>query len=410
MPSPARWTLASLLCLGLLGGCTTPAEEPTAHGNLEENNAVFSFALQEFQDKNEIAGAVTLVVSADRIIALEAFGLADIASGRPMRKDSVFWIASMTKPLTAIGVMMLVEEGKLQLDDPVEKYLPAFKGQKLSVGQNLSAPPRVVTVRDLLTHTGGLASVVPTAANQPVDTVPLAAMVDLSGRTPLVSAPGAKWAYSNAGINTLGRLIEVCSGQPYAEFIQQRLLEPLDMNSTTFWPDVTLQASLATPYRKDKTTGELVAATNTRFSLPLQNKARTALPAGGLFSTANDLAQFYQMILSGGKLNGQRFLRRETLQLMTTNQLGDLPKVSFAPGMHMGLGFHIVDQPTGVTESLAHGSFGHGGAYGTQAWVDPVRKVAYILLLQRTDLPNSDGSDLRREFQRTARELVKSAH
>ena len=246
------------------------------------------------------------------------------------------------------------------------------------------------------------------AANRPVDTVPLATMVDLTGRTPLVSAPGTKWAYSNAGINTLGRLIEVCSGQPYAEFIQQRLLDPLDMNSTSFWPDVTLQASLATPYRKDKVTGELVAAVNARFSLPLQNKARTAIPAGGLFSTANDLAQFYQMILNGGKLNGQRILPATTLQLMTTNQLGALPKVSFVPGMHMGLGFHVVDQPTGVTESLAVGSFGHGGVYGTQAWVDPVRKVAYILLIQRTDLPNSDGSDIRREFQRTALELVKT--
>ena len=401
-------SLLPLTCLAwavLTGGCSPKPQRTVA--DLEENNAVFSFALQELQEKHEFAGAVTMVVGPDRIVALEAFGLADIASGRPMRKDSVFWIASMTKPITAMGVLMLVEEGKVGLDDPVEKYLPAFKGQQFSSPTGLVPAPRPVTIRDLLTHTSGLSPAMPTAANQPVDTVPLAAMADLSGHSPLVSAPGTKWAYSNAGINTLGRIIEVVSGQPYADFVQKRFLDPLDMNSTSFWPDVTLQASLATPYRKDKVTGELVAAGNSRFSSPLENRRRTAIPAGGLFSTANDLAQLYQMILRGGELDGHRFLRPETLKLMTTNQLGEMPKVSFAEGMHMGLGFHLVGTPVGVTESLSPGSFGHGGAYGTQAWIDPVRRKAYVLLIQRTDLPNSDGSDIRREFQKTAVEAFK---
>jgi len=402
MRRPALLPLTCLALAACCGGCASrPAEDAVG---LEENNAVFSFALQELQEKNEFAGAVTMVVGPDRIVALEAFGLADIAAGRPMRKDSVFWIASMTKPITAMGVLMLVEEGKLGLDDPVEKHLPAFKGQKLATPQGLATPPRPVTVRDLLTHTSGLAPTMPTPAGKPVDTVPLSAMADLSGRTPLVTAPGAKWAYSNTGINALGRIIEVISGQPYAEFVQKRFLEPLDMNSTSFWPDVTLQASLATSYRKDKVTGELIADANPRFSQPLQNRQRTALPAGGLFSTANDLAQLYQMILRGGELDGHRFLKPETLKLMATNQLGDLPKVSFAPGMHMGLGFHLVHAPQGVTESLSPGSFGHGGAYGTQAWIDPVLRRAYVLLIQRTDLPNSDGSEIRRVFQLTARE------
>jgi len=389
----------------LASGCAHQAVDEIT--SLEDNNAVFSFALQELQEKHEFAGAVTMVVGPKRIVALEAFGLADIASGRPMRKDSVFWIASMTKPITAMGVLMLFEEGKVGLDDPVEKYLPSFKGQKLGTSTGPAPSPRPVTVRDLLTHTSGLSATTPTAANQPVDTIPLAAMVDHSGRTALVSAPGAKWAYSNTGINTLGRIIEVVSGQPYADFVQKRFFDLLDMNSTSFWPDDTLQASLATPYRKDKVTGELIAAGNSRFSSPLQNRSRTAIPAGGLFSTANDLAQLYQMILRGGELDGHRFLRPETLKLMTTNQLGEMPKVSFAEGMHMGLGFHLVATPIGVTESLSPGSFGHGGAYGTQAWIDPVRRKAYVLLIQRTDLPNSDGSEIRREFQKTAVEAFK---
>ncbi|GBL28119.1 esterase EstB [Verrucomicrobiota bacterium] len=403
-----RHALLPLTCfvLALLAsGCTQPA--PREEISLDESNAVFSFALQELQEKQEFAGAVTMVVGPNRIIALEAFGLADIASGRPMRKDSVFWIASMTKPITAMGVLMLVEEGKVGLDEPVEKYLPSFKGQKVATPTGPVPAPRPVTVRDLLTHTSGLSAASLTAANQPVDTIPLAAMVDHSGRTPLISAPGAKWAYSNTGINALGRIIEVVSGQPYADFVQKRFFDPLDMNSTSFWPDDTLQASLATPYRKDKATGKLIPAGNSRFSNPLENRARTALPAGGLFSTANDLAQLYQMILRGGELDGHRFLRPETLKLMTTNQLGEMPKVSFAEGMRMGLGFHVVGTPVGVTESLSPGSFGHGGAYGTQAWIDPVRRQAYVLLIQRTDLANSDGSEIRREFQKTAVEAFK---
>ena len=405
MRRPALLPLTCFTLALLAGGCTPhSAVEPVS---LEDNNAVFSFALQELQEKPEFAGAVTMVVGPDRIIALEAFGLADIASGRPMRKDSLFWIASMTKPITAMGVLMLVEEGKLGLDDPVEKYLPSFKAQKLATPTGPVPTPRPVTIRDLLTHTSGLSAASLTAANQPVDTVPLAAMVDHSGRTPLISAPGAKWAYSNTGINALGRIIEVVSGQPYPDFVQKRFFDPLGMNSTSFWPDDTLQASLATPYRKDKATGKLIAAGNSRFSNPLQNRARTAIPAGGLFSTANDLAQLCQMILRGGELDGHRFLRPETLKLMTTNQLGEMPKVSFAEGMRMGLGFHVVGTPIGVTESLSPGSFGHGGAYGTQAWIDPVRRQAYILLIQRTDLANSDGSEIRREFQKTAVEAFK---
>jgi CubicO group peptidase (beta-lactamase class C family) len=321
-----------------------------------------------------------------------------------MRRDSVFWIASMTKPITAMGVLMLVEEGKLGLDDPVAKFLPAFRAQTLTTKSGPAQPRRAVTVRDLLTHTSGLTAASPTPAGQPVDTLSLEAMTDFYGRQPLLSEPGAKWAYSNAGINTLGRIMEVVSGQAYADFVQRRFLDPLGMESTSFWPTAEMVGRMATPYRKDKATGELVAAGNSRFSEPLSDRRRTAIPAGGLFSTAEDLTQLYQMILLGGELDGRRYLKAETLRLMATNQLGDLPKVSFAPGMHMGLGFHLVHAPQGVTESLSPGSFGHGGAYGTQAWIDPVRRRAYILLIQRTDLPNSDGSEIRRIFQQTAQE------
>ncbi len=390
--------LSLLLGVLLVTGCNPEKPMP------ENENAVTAFALQHFVDNDEISGAVTAVVGPDGLIAVEAFGLADVAKKRSMGKDSMFWIASMTKPMTALGVMMLVEEGKVKLDDPLEKYVPAFNGIQLKTAQGLVAPKRLVTVKDLLTHTSGIDTAAVTAPNAPVDSLPFAEMCDAYAKKPLVDEPGSKWTYNNNAINLLGRVIEVASGKPYADFMQERLFDPLDMPNTTFWPSPDHLDVLAKPYAKNKETGELVEAKNSRFSEPLHDPKRTPFPAGGLYSCAKDLGQLYQMLLNGGTLDGKRYLKAATLKQMTSNQLGDLPKVSFAPGMQMGLGFHIVNEPQEVTESLSIGSYGHGGAFGTQAWIDPVKKRAYVLLIQRTDLKNSDQSDIRREFQKAAKE------
>lgn len=391
-------TLSLALGLLLLTGCQKEKPMP------ESENAVTAFALQHFVDQDEITGAVTAVVGPDGVIAWEAFGLADIAKKRSMSKDSMFWIASMTKPMTAMGVMMLVEEGKVKLDDPLEKYVPEFKGIRVKTAQGLVAPRRLVIVQDLLTHTSGIDTGAVTPPGAPIDTLPLAEMCVAYAKKPLADQPGAKWTYNNNAINLLGRIIEVAGGKPYADFMQERLFDPLGMENTTFWPTPDHLDVLAKPYSKNKETGALVEAKNSRFSEPLHDPKRTPFPAGGLYSCAKDLALLYQMLLNEGELDGKRYLRAETLKQMTSNQLGDLPKVSFAPGMHMGLGFHVVAQPQEVTESLSVGTYGHGGAYGTQAWIDPVKKRAYVLLIQRTDLKNSDQSDIRREFQKAAKE------
>ena len=370
----------------------------------DNENAVTSFALQHFIDNDEITGAVTAVVGPDGIIAIEAFGLADVAKKRSMGKDSMFWIASMTKPMTAMGVMMLVEEGKVKLDDPLEKFVPEFKGIQVKTAQGVVASKRLVTVKDLLTHTSGVDTGAVTPAGAPVDTLPLAEMAVAFAKKPLTDQPGAKWSYNNNGINLLGRIIEVTSGKPYEDFMEERLFEPLGMTNTTFWPTPDHLDVAAKPYSKNKETGALVEAKNARFSEPLHNPKRTPLPAGGLFSCAKDLSKLYQMLLNEGQLGGKRYLKASTLKQMATNQLGDLPKVSFAPGMQMGLGFHIVNVPQDATESLSAGTYGHGGAFGTQAWIDPVKKRAYVLLIQRVDLKNSDQSDIRREFQKAAKE------
>ncbi len=391
-----------LLSLGLglflLTGCDRDKPMP------DNENAVTAFALQHFVDKDVITGAVTAVVGPDGIIALEAFGLADVAKKRSMSKDSMFWIASMTKPMTAMGVMMLVEEGKVKLDDPLEKFVPEFKGIQLKTAQGLVAPKRVVTVKDLLTHTSGVDTGAVTLPGAPIDTLPLATMAAAYAKKPLTDQPGAKWTYNNNGINLLGRIIEVASGKPFADFMEERLFEPLGMDNTTFWPNPDHMDVLAKPYSKSKDSDELVEAKNSRFSEPLHDPKRSALASGGLYSCAKDLSQLYQMLLNEGELDGKRYLKAATLKQMTSNQLGDLAKVSFAPGMHMGLGFHIVNVPQEATESLSAGTYGHGGAFGTQAWIDPVKKRAYVLLIQRTDLKNSDQSEIRREFQKAAKE------
>lgn len=356
--------------------------------------------LQKFVDDKTISGAVTLVASPKRVLSLEAVGFADIAAKKPMAEDAMFWIASMTKPMTSVALMMLVDDGKLSIDDPVEKYLPEFKDQKLAVGKDLKAPQHKVTVKHLLTHTSGLIGKSP-LDKEAIDVLSLKDAVVSYAHAPLQFEPGSKWSYCNPGINTLGRLIEVISGQPYAEFMQKRLFTPLGMKDTTFWPNDAQLARLAKSYTLNADKTALDETTVKYLTAPYSNTKRSPLAAGGLFSCAPDLVKFYQMVLNGGEANGKRLIKAETLKQMETNQTGDL-KVSFADGMHMGLGFHIVNQPQGVTESLSPGTFGHGGAYGTQAWIDPQKKLIMVLLVQRANFPNSDQSDVRREFQKAA--------
>lgn len=363
-------------------------------------------ALQQFVDDHTIAGAVTLVVGKEGVKSLESVGLRDLSAKDPMPKDAMFWIASMTKPMTSMALMMLVEEGKLSIEDPVEKHLPEFKGQMLVADKTadhtvLKKPSRPITIKDLLTHTSGLIGKSPLEASA-LDKLTLREAVLTYALSPLTFEPGSKWSYCNPGINTLGRLVEVASGKPFEVFMRERLFTPLGMKDSTFWPNNEQLSRLATSYKPKADNTGLEATTVTYLSPVLGDHKRMPMPAGGLFSCARDLARIYQMVLNEGTLEGHRYLKAETLKLMTTNQLGDLPKVSFAEGMNMGLGFHIVKTPQGVTESLSPGSFGHGGAYGTQAWIDPSRGLAIVLLIQRAGLPNSDQSEMRRVLQKTA--------
>ena len=365
-------------------------------------------ALQQFVDKHIIAGAVTVVGTNKGIVQLEAIGSLHLDAKEPMPKDALFRIASMTKPITAVGIMILADKGKLSVDDPVEKHLPEFKGQMLVEKRTaerltLKKPVRPITLRDLLTHTSGLPGYPPGLGNlyRKRDRSLAEAILALSQR-PLEFEPGSRWSYCNSGIDTLGRVIEVVSGQSYEDFLAQRIFEPLGMKDTTFRPSKEQLKRLAGLYNvKD---GKLVAMPGSLIG-PSAG-ARHPIPAGGLYSTGADQARFYRMMLNSGSLDGKRILTEASVKTMTQAQTAEL-KAGFTPGMAHGLGFAVVRHPEGVTGMLSPGTFGHGGAFGTQAWADPKRGLFMVLLIQRTGLRNSDASDMRREFQRLAVDAIK---
>src|SRR5947209_5998128 len=365
--------------------------------------------MQEYVDRGEIAGAVTLVGRHDAVLDLSTVGSADLDKHRPMTQETIFRIASMTKPITAIGIMMLVDEGKLSVEDSVEKHLPEFRGQMLVASRDKSAgtetlkkPRRPITVRDLLTHTSGLPGWPPGLADiyRKRDRT-LAEGILVVSQRPLDFEPGSKWAYCNTGIDTLGRIIEVVGGQAYEDFLRSRLFDPLGMTDTTFYPTQAQRDRVAVTYGKKD--GRLVAGKTSIIELPAH--ARYAIPAGGLYSAAPDLAKLYEMMLNRGTFGGRRYLSETAVEAMTRVQT-DL-NTGFVGGMDWGFGWGVVRDPKDVTESLSPGSYGHGGAFGTQVWIDPVKDLFTVLLIQRDGLANSDGTAMRRDLQNLAAAMVK---
>lgn len=355
--------------------------------------------------KNEVAGAVTVVVRKDKVLHLECSGFADLATHRPMTPDTLFWIASMTKPVTAAAVLMLQDEGRLNVSDPVEKYLPEFASLKTPSGK-----PARLTITQILTHTSGLGEASgPAAASART----LADLVPLWLAVPMQYEPGAKWSYTQSGINAAARIVEVVSGLPFDVFLEKRLFRPLGMKSTTFYPTREQRARLVTAYARNKDTGSLdLVPPRPEFG----PKDRPPQGNGGLYSTATDYSRFCQMLLDGGRFRGRQILSPQAVRFMSSPQTGDLPTGFFqgeAFGRHganygWGLGTCVLRTPhEGVAAPLSPGTFGHGGAWGTQAWIDPVKGVAYVLMVQRSNFPNSDASEVRRAFQNAAAAAIR---
>ncbi|MBY0231362.1 MAG: beta-lactamase family protein [Gemmataceae bacterium] len=358
---------------------------------------------QKFIDAGDIPGAVLALGTKDSV-HIEAVGKRSLEPAADMEKDTPFRIASMTKPIVGAAIQLLIEDGRLAATDPVEKHLPEFKGQMVvsERGEDtltLRKPKRPITVRDLLTHTSGLSAYPPGFGDFYMgrDRSLAEAALAVSQR-PLDFEPGTKWAYCNSGIDTLGRIVEKVSGKPFEAFMQERIFDPLGMKDTSFHPTEEQLKRTASLYSKEK--GRLVLAKDTLLGPP--GKGKHPIPAGGLYSTAADVSRFYQAML-GGKA---KLLKQESIKEMTTVHTGDL-KAGFTSSMGFGYAFAVVRKPEGATEHLSAGSFGHGGAFGTQSWADPEKGHFVVLMIQRTGLPNADASEMRKELQRLAVEALK---
>jgi CubicO group peptidase (beta-lactamase class C family) len=368
--------------------------------------------IQRYIDAREISGAVTLVARKGRVVHFEAHGLMDLEAKKPMAKDAIFRLASMTKPVTGVAVLMLVEEGKIRLGDPVSRFIPEFKDTKVAMPRAGSGrggtPPEIytvpadreITIRDLLTHTSGLMSggiaqmtAQPMALRTPSDT--LATAIPRLSAVPLDFQPGTQWAYSgSAGPDVLSRIVEIVSGQSYDEYLRTRLFEPLGMKDTFFSPPDDRLARIPTLYQK-----------NGLQKSPDQRTAKTGYFSGaaGLLSTAEDYSRFAQMLLNGGVLDGKRILGPRTVELMASNHVGEMFNGKLgrsAHGMGYGLLVAVIQDSVAAGLRVSNGSFGWDGLYGTQCWIDPKEQMVMLLMIQEQVIP------VQRDFENAVMQAI----
>ena len=378
--TPLAFLIALLLATILGSASARAAGDDTAPPVVP----AISASLQQFVDRGDLPGAVALVAQHGKLVHLGAVGYADVETERPMRPDTLFSIMSMTKPVAAVATLICCDDGRLSLDEPLARWLPEFD----------QAPNNKITLRHVLTHTSGLFS-------DQRNTGTLAETVARLAKHKLQFEPGARWLYS-PGLTVAGRAVEVASGLPFDEFVDKRICQPLKMSATRFRLSPDDEKRLATTYAYNSR-DKVLSPVQINFLGPMET--RSPNPSGGLYSTAADLLRFYQMLLSRGELDGVLILKPETVDEMRLPQTGEL-KAGFVPGSAWGLGIGLVQQPRGITAMLSPGTFGHGGMLGTQAWADPKRGAVFILLIQRTGLPNSDASKYRLAFQEAAAEAL----
>ena len=403
--SPTRPLAALLAAIVLLHAGVAEAQDaqtagltraaPADVGLSEAGVAKIGALMQTMVDEGELAGAVTLVARHGKIAHFSSVGKQDRDQDAPMSEDTIFRIYSMTKPIAGVALMTFYDEGAFNLDDPVAKFIPEFKGLKVAASDGPEGQPVVVdaahemTIRELVSHTGGLTygffsrSQVDTLYQQ-ADVLnrdsTLKEMVGKLGAIPLRQQPGSAWHYSVA-VDVQGYLVEVLAGKPFDEVLQERIFEPLGMVDTAFWVPPEKAERLAALYRQTPG-GELVPMPSEYLTKP-----KLLSGGGGLVSTAMDYARFCQMLLNGGEFAGVRILKPETVALMHTNQLPDSidfinPRVA-TPGNTFGIDFAIVEEPDGTTDhALAEGEYWWYGIAGTWFGINPVQDVFIVGMIQ----------------------------
>ena len=392
-----------------------PSASPESVGMAPDRIARIHKAMQGFVDRKEVGGVVTLVAREGKLVDVHAVGFQDVEGKKPMRTDTIFRIASMTKPITSVAVMMLYEEGKLLLTDPVSRYIPSFKGQRVVGKEPGTTVPaqRDITVRDLLAHRSGITygflnfSTVGNTYRSTgvsdgltVTPVTLAENIDKLAAVPLVSQPGTEFNYS-LSTDVLGRLVEVVSGMSFDAFLKQRILDPLGMRDTSFevadakWSRFATvyapEANGIRPMKDPEQFGNTFMSPNAYYKAPKKYFSGGA----GLTSTIADYSRFAQMLLNGGELNSARLLSPKTVELMASDHTSDVPPSPIiGPGGQFGLGFKVTTN-LGASQALgSEGIFGWSGIYGTNFWVDPKERLIAIVMVQRYP-----GSPIAASFQ-----------
>jgi len=421
----SRILTASLLAAVFFLPCVSAQDFPTAKpesvGLSSERLERITTTVQHSIDDKRIAGAVTLVMRHGQVAWFKAQGMADREAAKPMQRDSIFRICSMTKPITSAGLMILYEEGKFLLDDPVSKYLPEFKNPKVLVkpagGKPYTIPAKhEITIRDLLRHTSGLtynwnedlgqmyADAKVTHGLLQYDGT-IADNVKNLAALPLLFNPGEKWEYS-LGIDVAGRLIEVLSGKPLDEFLRTRIFDPLSMNDTYFYlPDAKVsRIAVAYTYYDGKglnrfpdtpiVEGPMIYSAD----YPYRGPKKLFAGGAGLVSTVMDYARFSQMILNGGKLGNTRILSRKTVELMSHDQIGKID-----PDMGFGIGFGISGIKAPLDELSSAGAIGWGGFFYTTFSIDPKEDMIVVFMAQ---LHPAGGLTLDHEVQVLAEQAV----
>ena len=418
--------VAALAALALpLGAVSLTPARPEEVGLSPERLQRVREAVQRHVDEKTIAGAVTIVARRGRVAHFEAQGLMDVEGRKPMAKDAIFRLASTSKPITSVAVMMLVEEGKVRLSDPISRFIPEFAAlNKVAVPRpggrgaagggrgagrgggepayDLVTANREITVQDLLTHGSGLlsgglgASAAPTRS--PDDT--LAAYIPKLAAVPLDYQPATLWRYSGqAGFDVLSRIVEIASGLPYDRFLKTRIFDPLGMKDTGFVVPAASQPRLATIYRR--TPEGLQRGENQNMLM----RTTYFSGAGGMVSTAEDYLHFAQMLVNGGELDGKRLLGPRTVELMTANHTGDMVNGQFgrpARGMGFGLGVQTVLDPVAADLRQSPGTFGWAGAFGTNVNMDPKERMVTVVFIQ-----NQGGSGaLHRDFENAVMQAI----
>jgi CubicO group peptidase (beta-lactamase class C family) len=396
MLTPLRRLAILVLAFATVTGVTAaplPQAKPESVGLSSERLDRVGRLVERLQAENKIAGAVTLVARKGKLVRLEAQGLSDLEGKRAMRPDDIFAIASMTKPIATVAALMLVEEQKLLLSDPVDKFLPEFGDLKVAVaregapnGYALVAPTRKITIHDLLTHSAGFgAGSGPAAAawresmGNFTDKDGLETRMKALAKQPLIFQPGSEFLYGPS-TDLLGRVMEVVTGQTLEVFFRERIFAPLGMNDTSFVVPPEKQGRVAVLYTG--TDGSPLTRAQQRVTGRWLHSA-----GGGLYSTAPDYLRFCQMLLNGGQLDGKRLLSRRSIELMTAQHVESIP-ISFLRGQHFGLGV-AVQKPNGESGLLSSpGTYGWSGAYNTYFRIDPKEQLVMVLMVEKSPANN----------------------